>query len=91
MKTDNKTSTQTTLDELCGIYNLSSARLAEMLSAKKLTVPEVAEILGIHRSKVYDLIASGDLLGFRIHRNYRIPAPAVVDYLARKMLQAALD
>jgi excisionase family DNA binding protein len=55
----------------------------------RLTTPEVFTIeqtagrLGVHRSTVYDLISSGELLACRIRSDYRVPADALLAYLQR--------
>ncbi len=38
---------------------------------------EVADLLGIGRSKTYELIAAGDLPAVRVGKRYRIPAEAL--------------
>ncbi|RMG42359.1 MAG: DNA-binding protein [Candidatus Dadabacteria bacterium] len=42
-----------------------------------LTVREVAELLRIHRPKVYDLIKSGTLDGFKLGADWRIRRESV--------------
>ena len=48
-----------------------------------MTVNQVAEALQLSRSKVYDLVASGDLDAYRPGGRLRIPADAVVRLLER--------
>jgi excisionase family DNA binding protein len=48
-----------------------------------LTVPEAAEALAISRSKLYELLASGNLASIRIGGSRRIPLTALEDYIAR--------
>lgn len=43
-----------------------------------LTIEEAAERLSIGRSKVYELIASGDIEAVKIGKARRIPAEALV-------------
>jgi len=46
-----------------------------------MTVPEVARLLGTGKGSVYDLLAKGELNGFRIGRVWKIPRMAVEDYI----------
>lgn len=48
-------------------------------------VEEVAEQLGVGRSAVYNLIASGELASFRVGRSRRVPAGAVNDFIRRQL------
>lgn len=48
-----------------------------------LTAAEAAELLGIGRSTVYELIASGEIESVQIGRARRIPEPALAAYIAR--------
>jgi excisionase family DNA binding protein len=47
------------------------------------TVDEVAHMLGLGRTKVYELIKLGDLASVLIGQARRIPADAVTDFLGR--------
>jgi excisionase family DNA binding protein len=46
---------------------------------------EVAELLGVGRSKVYALLAKGDLPSVRLGCSVRVPANQLKDWLARHM------
>jgi excisionase family DNA binding protein len=48
-----------------------------------LTPERAAERLDLGRTKVFELIASGELESVRIGRARRIPADAVASYVAR--------
>lgn len=48
-----------------------------------LTTTEVADQLGIGRTKVFDLLRDGHLASVKIGSCRRVPAAAVVDYVAR--------
>ncbi len=48
-----------------------------------LTTTEAAQALGICRSKLYELITSGQLESVRIDRARRVPAVAVREYVER--------
>jgi excisionase family DNA binding protein len=54
-----------------------------------LTAEETAEILGIGRSKVYELLRAGVIQSVRIGTCRRIPAAAIVDYVERLRREAA--
>lgn len=47
-----------------------------------LTPPEAATILGVGRTKLYELLRSGALDSIRIGASRRIPAPAVEAFVA---------
>lgn len=52
-------------------------------ASKLLTVTEVAERLGVSRSKANELIAHGAIASISIGRSRRIPPAAVTDYVGR--------
>jgi len=56
-----------------------------------LTPEEVAEVLSIGRTKVYALIANGDLVSVRIGNSRRVPRGAVNEYIARLEEEARLE
>jgi excisionase family DNA binding protein len=47
-----------------------------------LTVTEVAAIMRVSKMTVYRLVHGGELAAVRVGRSFRVPAPAVRDYLA---------
>lgn len=51
-------------------------------------VEEVARALRIGRTKVFDLIRSGELASVKIGGSRRIPAASLDDYLSRLLLEA---
>lgn len=48
------------------------------------TVAEAAQALRIGRSKLYELLASGEIESIHIGRSRKIPAPALSDYINRQ-------
>lgn len=48
-----------------------------------LTVSEAASLLGIGRSTLYELVASGDVESVTIGRSRRVPVEAVATYVER--------
>ncbi len=52
------------------------------MSRELLRVHEVAWLLGIGRSKTYELIARGDLPSLRIGRLVRVPRHALEQWIA---------
>jgi excisionase family DNA binding protein len=48
-----------------------------------LTIDEACELIGVKRSKLYELIASDSIESVRIGRARRIPADALEEYVAR--------
>lgn len=51
-------------------------------------VEEVAELLGICRSRVFGLITAGELTSVKIGTSRRVPDEAVRDYVARLTAEA---
>ena len=56
-----------------------------MVDPMLLRPAEAAERLGIGRSKVYELLASGELPSLKIGRLRRIPAFALGEWIAREL------
>jgi excisionase family DNA binding protein len=54
-----------------------------------LTIPEVMAALRLSRSKVYDLIRSGELRSFTTGRARRVPASEVPAYIRKRMEEDA--
>jgi excisionase family DNA binding protein len=52
-----------------------------------LTVPEAAEALAISRSKLYQLLASGEIASIRIDGSRRIPLTALEGYISRLLTE----
>lgn len=48
-----------------------------------LTPTEAAELLGVGRTTIYELMNSGDIESVRIGRARRIPSAALLDFVAR--------
>lgn len=46
-----------------------------------MSILDIAESLSIGRNRVYELLRNGDLKGFRIGRNWKIPKKAVQNYI----------
>ncbi|NEK85082.1 helix-turn-helix domain-containing protein [Blastococcus saxobsidens] len=46
-----------------------------------LTVTEVAAIMRVSKMTVYRLVHGGELAAVRVGRSFRVPEPAVRDYL----------
>jgi len=55
-----------------------------------LTAEEVAEALHIGRTRVYDLIAAGEITSVKIGHLRRIPVDAVRDYAARLVAEVTV-
>jgi excisionase family DNA binding protein len=52
-------------------------------SALLLAIPEVAAALGIGRTKVYELIGTGQLEAVHIGRSCRVPADSLETFVGR--------
>lgn len=46
-----------------------------------ITVPEIAGILYIGKNRVYELLESGAIKGFRIGRVWKVPKEALKEYI----------
>lgn len=46
-----------------------------------LTPKDVMDILGVGKNTVYQLLDSGKLSGFRIGRNWKIPANSIQEFM----------
>jgi excisionase family DNA binding protein len=54
-----------------------------------LTAEEAAEVVGVGRTKVYELLRVGQIESVRIGRCRRIPLRAIQEYVARLSEEAA--
>lgn len=54
-----------------------------------LTVPEAMAALQLSRSKIYDLMRTGQLASLTAGRTRRIPAEAVQDFIRRNTKETA--
>lgn len=57
------------------------------ISKKLLNVNEAATALGLGRSLVYTLIATGEITSIKIGRARRIPPSAIDEFIARRLEQ----
>ena len=48
-----------------------------------LTPQDVMDVLGIGKNSAYELLNSGRLKGFRVGRNWRVPAEALEEFMYR--------
>lgn len=58
------------------------------LPYKLLTPIQVAELLGVGRSTVYELLASGDIPSVRVGRSRRVPLGSVEKYVEARLAEA---
>jgi len=49
-----------------------------------LTIPEVRDILYIGRNKIYELLSSCELTGFKVGRSWRVSRTALIDFIENK-------
>ena len=52
-----------------------------------LRVEETARVLALGRSKVYELMLSGELRSLKVGRARRIPVEALNEYVAKKLAE----
>lgn len=50
---------------------------------------EAAEAIGVGRSKVYELLASGELPSIRIGGSVRVPVDVLREWIARRLVEDA--
>lgn len=53
----------------------------ELVGKRNLRIGEASQYLGLGRSKIYELIASGRLKSIKIDNARRIPVAAVAEFL----------
>lgn len=56
---------------------------------KFLTVAEVAAVMRVSKMTVYRLVHGGELAAVRVGRSFRVPEPAVREYLAEARTDVA--
>jgi excisionase family DNA binding protein len=56
---------------------------------QSVTVPEVMTALRLSRSKVYDLLRSGEIRSFTIGRSRRIPADELATFMQNRLEECA--
>jgi excisionase family DNA binding protein len=54
------------------------------------SIPDTCVALALGRTKVYELIATGELLSVMVGRCRRVPATSIADFTARKIEEAEL-
>jgi len=59
------------------------------MSQMLYTVPQVMQMLNLGRTRVYDLIRTGQLASVRIGASRRIPASALEEFVSALPLDAA--
>jgi excisionase family DNA binding protein len=64
------------------------ARRGAVLAVELLTLEEVAQVLAVSRSTVYDLIGAKRLRSVTIGRSRRVPRESLADLLAELDLEA---
>ena len=52
---------------------------------------EAAEVIGVGRSKVYELLATGELPSIRVGSSIRIPVESLRDWIAQQLAATAQD
>lgn len=64
-----------------GAVPLGQRPVVERPAVSFLTVAEVAAIMRVSKMTVYRLVHGGELAAVRVGRSFRVPEPAVRDYL----------
>ena len=63
-------------------YPAAARPVASRPAPRFLTVAEVASIMRVSKMTVYRLVHGGELAAVRVGRSFRVPEPAVREYLA---------
>jgi excisionase family DNA binding protein len=61
----------------------------ELSGARFLTVAEVATMMRVSKMTVYRLVHSGEMPAVRVGRSFRVPEPAVEQYLQHSFVESA--
>lgn len=64
---------------------------APVASRLLLSVEEAGEVLGVKRSKMYELISAGEIESVKIGKSRRVPVDAVEAYVDRLRAEARSD
>ena len=56
-----------------------------MKNNKYITIPQLADVLGMSRIAVYKKVKKGEIEAIRIGRNYAVPKKSVVNILGRDL------
>jgi excisionase family DNA binding protein len=54
-----------------------------------LRVPEAAELLGVSRSRAYELVYSGEIPAIRLGKSLRIPLQALREWVTRSLVESS--
>lgn len=60
----------------------TTLEIPELIGKRNLRITEAAQILGLGRSKTYQLIASGRLKSVKLDSARRVPVAALTEFLA---------
>jgi len=60
----------------------------EPVTSQFLTVAEVAEQMRVSKMTVYRLVHSGELPAVRVGKSFRVPQPALTEYLSAAYVEA---
>lgn len=52
---------------------------------------EAAELIGVGRSKIYELLANGTIPSVRIDKSVRVPAIALKEWVERKLAEQSSE
>lgn len=53
-----------------------------------LTIPEAAQVLGVSRSILYQLVLAGEVASIKIGRSRRVPTVALEQYVSARLAPA---
>ena len=62
---------------------MNAGRTEQTVNRKLYRVEEVAQLLGVGRTRIFDLIKLGELRSVKIGGSRRVPAAALDEYIAR--------
>lgn len=58
------------------------------MAGKLLDIKQVQEILGLSERTIFRLISSGELVGFKVGRQWRFEESDITDFIARRRQEA---
>jgi len=66
-----------------------SDRSRELCASGLMRPAEAAAFLGVSRSLIYDLMASGDIPYVRVRSDRRVPRTALIEYASKRIVERA--
>ncbi len=65
---------------------MNDDRFSQELYQQIYTVEELANLLKISKKVVYEMLNTGEMMGYKVRRSWRIPGKSVYQYLQNNTL-----